>query len=32
MHQAMLESALDASLVERLDQAFFQTADWMRNK
>ena len=32
MHQAMQESHLDAVLVERLDQAFFQTADWMRNK
>ena len=32
MHQAMQESHLDPALVERLDQAFFQTADWMRNK
>jgi hemoglobin len=32
MHQAMQESALDPELIGRLDQAFFQTADWMRNK
>ena len=32
MRQAMTESQLDPVLVERLDQAFFQTADWMRNQ
>jgi hemoglobin len=32
MHQAMQESGLDPQLIERLDAAFFQTADWMRNK
>lgn len=32
MHQAMQESGLDPQLIGRLDAAFFQTADWMRNK
>jgi hemoglobin len=32
MRQAMNDVQLDAVLIERLDQAFFQTADWMRNK
>jgi hemoglobin len=32
MRQAMQDSQLDPLLIERLDQAFFQTADWMRNK
>jgi hemoglobin len=32
MRQAMQEVKLDPVLIERLDQAFFQTADWMRNK
>ena len=32
MDQAMRECALDASLRERLNQSFFQTADWMRNQ
>jgi hemoglobin len=32
MAQAMKELALDPVLQERLSKAFFQTADWMRNK
>ena len=32
MTQAMTELAVDPDLAERLNQAFFQTADWMRNK
>ncbi|MDI9331674.1 MAG: group II truncated hemoglobin [Alphaproteobacteria bacterium] len=32
MHQAMQDSQLDPVLIERLNQSFFQTADWMRNK
>ncbi len=32
MDQAMGEVAVDPELRERLKQAFFQTADWMRNK
>ena len=32
MHQAMTETALDATLIARLDESFFNTADWMRNK
>jgi hemoglobin len=32
MRQAMQERGLDASLVERLQAAFFNTADWMRNR
>ncbi len=32
MDQAMSEMGVDADLKARLNQAFFQTADWMRNK
>lgn len=32
MAQAMREQGIDADLQARLAQAFFQTADWMRNK
>lgn len=32
MERAMQEEGLDAALVERLRAAFFNTADWMRNK
>ena len=32
MTQAMSEQAVDPDLATRLQQAFFQTADWMRNK
>lgn len=32
MDQAMQEVALDPTLVERLKESFFNTADWMRNK
>ena len=32
MKQAMTELTVDAELAERLNQSFFQTADWMRNK
>jgi hemoglobin len=32
MHQAMTETALDPALITRLDESFFNTADWMRNK
>lgn len=32
MAQAMKELSLDPVLQERLQKAFFQTADWMRNK
>ena len=32
MDQAMRETELDATLRERLNQSFFQTADWMRNQ
>jgi hemoglobin len=32
MHQAMQERSLDPALIERLNQSFFNTADWMRNK
>ena len=32
MQQAMQESAVDASLAEHLAAAFFNTADWMRNR
>ena len=32
MDQAMAETELDPTLRERLQQSFFQTADWMRNK
>ncbi len=31
MRQAMLECELDPALRERLDEAFMNTADWMRN-
>jgi len=32
MEQAMVEQGVDEALRQRLKQAFFQTADWMRNK
>ena len=32
MHQAMQELAIDPRLIERLNESFFNTADWMRNK
>jgi len=32
MTQAMQECGVEASLAERLAAAFFNTADWMRNK
>ena len=32
MQQAMRECAIDVSLAERLAAAFFNTADWMRNR
>ena len=32
MDQAMRETGLDPALRERLNQSFFQTADWMRNQ
>lgn len=32
MEQAMVEQGVDAALQARLKQAFFQTADWMRNR
>jgi hemoglobin len=32
MKQAMAEEGMDATLAERLEAAFFNTADWMRNK
>lgn len=32
MDQAMQETGLDPALRERLNQSFFQTADWMRNQ
>ena len=32
MKQAMQECGIEASLAERLAAAFFNTADWMRNK
>jgi hemoglobin len=32
MKQAMAEEGFDATLAERLEAAFFNTADWMRNK
>ena len=32
MTQAMQECGIGASLAERLSAAFFNTADWMRNK
>ena len=32
MDQAMRECGVDPALHERLNQSFFQTADWMRNR
>ncbi len=32
MQQAMREQGLDQALIERLNAAFFNTADWMRNR
>jgi hemoglobin len=32
MAQAMREVGMDAELAERLERAFFGTADWMRNR
>ena len=32
MKQAMAERAVDPALAERLAEAFFNTADWMRNR
>lgn len=32
MRQAMRERELDEGLAQRLSEAFFNTADWMRNK
>jgi hemoglobin len=32
MAQALAERGVDAALAERLRQAFFGTADWMRNR
>jgi hemoglobin len=32
MFQAMDEVKVDPELAKRLEQSFFQTADWMRNK
>ena len=32
MDQAMADIGVDAELVPRLQKAFFQTADWMRNQ
>jgi hemoglobin len=32
MIQAMQEQAVDEALAQRLAEAFFGTADWMRNK
>ena len=32
MHQAMRELGIDEELADRLAAAFFNTADWMRNK
>ncbi|MFM8576090.1 MAG: group II truncated hemoglobin [Limnohabitans sp.] len=32
MDQAMHETGVDPVLHERLNQSFFQTADWMRNR
>ena len=32
MQQAMRETGLDAALAEQLAQAFYGTADWMRNR
>jgi len=32
MHQAMRELGIDETLADRLAAAFFNTADWMRNR
>jgi len=32
MHQAMREEGVDETLADRLGEAFFGTADWMRNR
>jgi hemoglobin len=32
MNQAMFEQGVEQHLRQRLWQAFFQTADWMRNR
>jgi hemoglobin len=32
MRQAMRETGVDAALAQRLQEAFFGTADWMRNR
>ena len=32
MRQAMRETSVDAELARRLGEAFFNTADWMRNR
>ncbi len=32
MHQAMVETQVPVVLRERLQESFFQTADWMRNQ
>jgi hemoglobin len=32
MDQAMREAGLPEPLIDRLNQSFFQTADWMRNR
>jgi hemoglobin len=32
MEQALVEQGVDEDLRQRLKQAFFQTADWMRNR
>jgi len=32
MKQAMAEQAIDTALAARLGEAFFNTADWMRNR
>ena len=32
MSQAMRETGVDAELQKRLEESFFQTADWMRDK
>ncbi len=32
MDQAMAETGVDADLRRRLNESFFQTADWMRNQ
>ncbi len=32
MHQAMEEIGLPTELIDRLDQSFLGTADWMRNR